>query len=74
MKVMILVVTMFCSQMAICEPMVWTVQTQELGMMGQGGGPRAMVARIRAKVKARKAAKADKAAQAQAAQAQAPRQ
>lgn len=68
MKVLALVVVMLTSQVAICEPMTWTKQSEHLGMMGQGplnGGPRAMVARIRAKMQARRAAKAAKAAQVQ---------
>ena len=61
MKVLALVVVMLTSQIAISEPMTWTVKTEQLGMMGNSqGGPRAMVARIRAKMQARRAAKAAK--------------
>ena len=68
MKVLVLILSMFVSEMSISAPkdLTFTVKTEELGMMRPaGGGPRAMVARIRARVQARKAAKAQKAAQAQ---------
>lgn len=59
MKVLILVLTMFVSEMSICSPMTYSVKTEQLGLpgLGGGGGPRARIAKIKAKIQARRAAR-----------------
>jgi len=60
MKVLILVLSMFVSEMSISAPMTYSVKTEQLGLPGLGGGgggPRARIAAIRARIQARRAAR-----------------
>ena len=72
MKVLILVLSMFVSEMSISAPMTYSVKTEQLGLPGLGGGgggPRARIAAIRARIQARRAARQERRAARQAAQA-----
>ena len=75
MKVLVLILSMFVSEMSISAPkdLTFTVKTEQLGLPGLGGGgggPRARIAAIRARIQARRAARQERRAARQAAQAQ----
>jgi hypothetical protein len=61
MRVLILICLMFVSEIAICQPMTYSVKTEHLGLPGlgnaNGGGPRARVQAIRERIQARRAAR-----------------